>query len=227
MSKHRYDLVSMNDRHRLLLNGRDFLTLIRRKSFVSLIYYFFRQSWPTSQEAKVFELMLKIAIDHGPETPSAVATIAAARSGGSLSESAAAGISALTEVHGGAIEPCMELLYRRAPAKSLASKLFRQHQKVPGAGHRVYKITDPRAQLLLSAMKKSVAARKYGRRLEEIIAVYCNLAGKPVFPINIDGAMAVVLCSLKFTPSAGRAVFIAARTNGLLGHALAASAALN
>ena len=55
--------------------------------------------------------------------------------------------------------------------------------------------------------------------LERAIAERASLLiGKPL-PINIDGVMASVLCSMQFPAQLGNAFFYVARLGGLLAHA--------
>ncbi len=52
------------------------------------------------------------------------------------------------------------------------------------------------------------------RTLEAVLA---RTTGKPL-PINVDGAIAAVLCDLGFPPELGNAFFIIARVPGLVAH---------
>ncbi|MEA3420672.1 MAG: citrate/2-methylcitrate synthase, partial [Acidobacteriota bacterium] len=59
-----------------------------------------------------------------------------------------------------------------------------------------------------------------GRHIRIALAVErCleSLLGKPL-PINVDGAIAAVLCDLEFPPEIGNAFFMIARIAGLVAH---------
>src|SRR3990167_1635471 len=113
-------------------------------SFSELIFELLSGKRPTPSEKKIFELVLNLSIDHGPDTPSAVATIEAAKVGQSISEAVSSGIEQINDSHGGAIEPAMALFYRvkreGLRVKDLIPKYLNQGKRVAGFGHRIYEV---------------------------------------------------------------------------------------
>jgi citrate synthase len=89
-------------------------------------------------------------------------------------------------------------------------------EKIPGFGHRIYKDQDPRAQLILSKLEEG---NEFMRVAKDMEAELEKQTGKQL-PLNIDGAIAVVLCSWGWGARLGKALFIIARTPGLCGHYL-------
>lgn len=201
----------------------DHLEESKNKSFAGLIFELLSEREPTAEEAKVFELILNLSIDHGPHTPSAVKTIESAQSGQTISESLAAGILQINDVHGGAIEPAMKYFYQiekgEHTAESLVAMLSGENKKMPGYGHRIYKDFDPRANLILEEVAAIRYSEEFSRIAYDIQNELFKQTGKNL-PINIDGAIAVVLCTFGWEPKLGKAVFLIARTPGLLGHIL-------
>ncbi|OGE25419.1 hypothetical protein A3H85_00880 [Candidatus Daviesbacteria bacterium RIFCSPLOWO2_02_FULL_40_8] len=199
----------------------DNLDLLNRASsvkFSDLIFETLSEKTPTEQESKLFELILNLSIDHGPDTPSATKVIETAKSGLTISQAVAAGITEINDTHGGAAEPLMEILYQIQSSKfkvqNLIEEYLREGKRLPGFGHRLYKDVDPRAQLILT----SIESEFKGIVLEMESELEKQKGVK--LPINIDGAIAVVLCSFGWEPRLGKAVFISSRASGLCTHYL-------
>ena len=105
----------------------DNLDLLNRASsvkFSDLIFETLSEKTPTEQESKLFELILNLSIDHGPDTPSATKVIETAKSGLTISQAVAAGITEINDTHGGAAEPLMEILYQIQSSKFKVQNLI-------------------------------------------------------------------------------------------------------
>ena len=177
---------------------------------------------PKESQLKVFETILNISIDHGPETPSALEVVKTAKEGKLITQSVAAGILQINDYHGGAIEPAMELLYRVKNEKLEVKNLVREYisldRRIPGFGHRIYKV-DPRSQLLFELAQKEKISHEYIKLAKEI-EKELSVVKKRELPVNIDGAIAAILCGFGWDSSLGKAVFVIARTPGLIGQYL-------
>src|SRR3990172_12126058 len=104
--------VHHDESGKAFFGDEDHLQISQQKSFPQLVFELLSEETPTDFEIKIFELILNLSIDHGPETPSAVEVIKAAKEGKTVSEAVAAGILQINKSHGGAMEPAMELFYR-------------------------------------------------------------------------------------------------------------------
>lgn len=187
-------------------------------SFATQIFTLLAARPPAPAEAVVFEQILNLAIDHGPETPSARATIAAAQSSEPIGAAVAAGVREINQVHGGAQELTMPLLYRMVKEKvssaTLVAEYVREKKRLPGFGHRLYKEVDPRAELILKNLETHNLGGEYITAARELARELAQQTGKTL-PLNIDGAIAVALCTFDWPAQLGQAVFIIARTPGL------------
>lgn len=205
----------------------DHLQIAQTRSFSSLIFELLSEKVPTEQELKVFELILNLSIDHGPDTPSAVRTIEEAKEGETISESVAEGIEAINDTHGGAQEQLMKLLYsiknQELSIKGLVEQKLENKERIAGFGHRIYKDIDPRAQLILKTLTDNGFSDEFIKIAKDLEKELETQKGNKL-PLNIDGAIAVVLCTLGWDSKLGKAVFIIARTPGLCGQYLNASA---
>lgn len=198
------------------------LEIAPKRSFSSMIFELLAGYSPNKNDEELFDLILNLSIDHGAETPSAIETIKTAKDGKTISESVAAGMLQINNTHGGAIEPAMELFYKidleKLDIKKLVEESLAKGEKLPGFGHRIYKV-DPRAQLILTACHKLDIGEYFIEMAQDISETLTKLKGKPL-SVNIDGAIAVALCGLGWESGLGKAVFIIARTPGLCGQFL-------
>jgi citrate synthase len=154
-------------------------------------------------------------------SPSTDAVRFVASSGVPLQTAVAAGVSAIGDVHGGAIEPCAKLLREAVTQGLSAAEIFaqlkREGQRLPGFGHPVHQ-QDPRTTVLLALadeMSLSGAHTKLARGLEQASQEWI---GKRL-PLNVDGAIAALMCDLGIDPEVGKAFFIIGRTPGFVAHA--------
>ncbi|HEY4510516.1 MAG TPA: citrate/2-methylcitrate synthase [Candidatus Paceibacterota bacterium] len=208
--------------NKAFFGDKDHLELSKKASFSTLIFELLSGKSPKEDELKVFELVLNLSIDHGAETPSARAVIEAANKGASISEAVASGIKAIDDIHGGAGEGAMEVFYKikeeDLDPKEVVTSYLETERKVPGYGHRIYKV-DPRAELILETASEAGIGADYIKVAKSIEGELKSRTGK-ILPVNIDGAMAVIFCAFNWEPRLAKAVFIIARTPGLCGQFL-------
>ncbi len=215
--------IKHDENGKALFGESDHLEVSQNRSFAFLIFELLSEKVPTRQEEKVFELILNLSIDHGPDTPSAEATISAAKTGKDISESVAEGILQINDAHGGAIEPAMRMFSnlksQMSKIKNLVDDYLKNGKRMPGFGHRIYKNKDPRAQLILEKLDEADMGEEFIKIAEDLGKELETQKGQKL-PLNIDGAIAVALCSFGWDPKLGKAVFIIARTPGLCGQYL-------
>jgi len=199
------------------------LEIAAERSFSDMIFELLSGKAPDIHQGRVFETILNLSIDHGEDTPSAVEVIKAAKEGKTISEAVASGILQINDTHGGAIEPAMEMFYRiknqELGIKDFVKGQVEQGNRLPGFGHRIYTV-DPRTQLIFKLAKEKSIPPEFIDLANDIAKELKEAKGKDL-PVNIDGAIAAILCSFGWDSKLGKAVFIAARTPGLLGQYLA------
>ncbi|MET9273124.1 citryl-CoA lyase [Kribbella sp. NPDC003557] len=201
--------------------------LIGAVGFPQMIWLMVRGELPSAGEARLLEQTLVAAVDHGPQAPSIAAARMAASCGLALNNAIATGVNLLGDVHGGAGQQCLEVLYdlRAAvdagtdpaiAAQDLVASYKERKAYVPGFGHRFHP-KDPRRDPLVSAARQAVADGTItGRHLE--IALALESALSPV-PMNVDGATATIYAELGFPAELARGLFVLSRSVGLLAHA--------
>jgi citrate synthase len=89
-------------------------------------------------------------------------------------------------------------------------------KRASGFGHRIH-TQDPRTEKLFSLAEELGLAGKFVRIARAAEKLLAELIGKRL-PINVDGAIAALLCELDIPPDIGNAFFIIARVPGLVAH---------
>ncbi len=194
-------------------------------TFAEAIYLAFKGELPSKEIGQLINAMLVSSIDHGVTPPSVLTTRTIASTGAPLNSAIAGGILAISRWHGGAIEMCMlhllatkeimdeENLKAEVAAKKIVTVYREQKKKLSGFGHRVHS-NDPRAAKLFSLAKKAGLAGTYLTIAKAIGDAIEMVLGRKL-PLNVDGAIAAVLCELDFPPEIANAFFIMARVPGL------------
>ncbi|MFB6722857.1 citryl-CoA lyase [Kribbella sp. NPDC056345] len=198
--------------------------LIGAVTFPQMIWLMVRGDLPSPAQARLLELTLVAAVDHGPQAPSIAAARMAASCGLPLNNAIATGVNLLGDVHGGAGQQCLELLYDLAAseqdpdsaARDLVASYKSRKAYLPGFGHRFHP-RDPRRDPLITATEQAVAEGTIsGKHLQIALALETALA--PI-PMNVDAATATIYAELGFDPPLARGLFILSRSVGLLAHA--------
>jgi citrate synthase len=210
------------------LRGYRIDQLMGRVPFSHVVFLALTGGLPTEAEGRVMDAILVSGVDHGATPPSALAARTVASTGAPLTTAMAAGVMAINRYHGGAIEDCMRVLLEavhdsrdsgqgtRAVARQVVSEHRSGKKRIPGYGHRVHK-DDPRTRRLFAIAEEEGIAGEYvemGRAIRDAIE---DLLGRDL-PINVDGAMAAVLCEMGFDPAIGNGLFAIARAVGLTAH---------
>ena len=96
--------------------------------------------------------------------------------------------------------------------------MFRNTNKkrLAGFGHRLH-TADPRAKKLFDLAKQLGLAGTYVLLAQTFESELASVFGKPL-PLNVDGAIAALLCELDFDPVLANGFFMIARLPGMLAH---------
>lgn len=209
--------------------------LMGRVPFAHVVYLVLKGELPTESQGRVMDAMLVSTVDHGATPPSVLAARTVASGGAPLTAGIAAGIMTVNRYHGGAIEGCMKVLKEAVArkrektsssvepgqdaltaARELVTEYRAQKKRIPGYGHRIHK-NDPRTQKLFAICEEEGVAGEYVEMGGAIREAMKEILGKDL-PMNVDGAIAAVLCELDFPPEMGNGLFAIARTVGLTAH---------
>lgn len=214
--------------NRIQVRGYPVDRMMGNISFSQAIYLILTGKLPSQEVGKLIDAILVSSIDHGVTPPSTQAALTAASTGAPLNTALSAGILSINVYHGGAIQGCMEFLqlvelqlefhnFKVDAAVNDVVQGYREKRKrVPGFGHRLH-TSDPRSKALFELADSLELSNRYvsiARATETYIAR--NL--KKPLPINVDGAIAALLCDLDIPKELANAFFIMARVPGLVAH---------
>ena len=191
---------------------------------------------PSREVARVLDLVLTLHADHELNASTFAARVGVA----TLTDLHAAHrrrpIATLKGPrHGGANEDVLAMLLEigeparaesyveaRLGARAGLSKHERGDPRVrmPGFGHRVYRVDDARARVL-RGMAKSMAEATGRQKLFEVAErVYDAMRARTTLPVNVDFFSAVVYDALGIPPDFCTSIFAVGRVAGWCAHAL-------
>ncbi len=190
---------------------------------------------PTAEVARVLDVILTLHADHEFNASTFAARVAVATRA-DLHAAIVAAIATLKgPSHGGANEDVLLMLHEIGdPAKAEAfvesrlgqrGALSRQQRtdpksRIPGFGHRVYRVDDARARVL-RGMAKSMAEATGRQRLFEVAErVYDSMRARTSLPVNVDFFSAVVYDALGIPADLCTSIFATGRIAGWCAHAL-------
>ena len=128
-----------------------------------------------------------------------------------------AGLATLAgPLHGGASQQAYELLVvaERDGAARALNDVLREHGRLPGFGHSVYKSGDPRFDALLALAEPLLSEERRGL-VREVVAL---AAAHDVPLANCDLALAALSWGTGMPPDTGRTIFAVARVAGWAAH---------
>jgi citrate synthase len=207
---------------RVEVRGRDLAgDLMGRLTFTEFFHLVLTGDEPTDDQRFFLDLLLVSIAEHGMMPTNVAARMTLAADPDSLQGAVAAGILGAGPVVLGTAEECARLLSEaeanRRSAEEIAEEFRQAGKRVPGFGHPVHKLVDPRAERILElAHEREVGGTHVGfaRSLRDEVT---DARGYPL-PMNVSLPIAAVMLDLGFPVSAVKAVPILARTAGLLAH---------
>jgi len=202
--------------------------LIGKVPFSHVVYLLLKGVLPSPAQGTMIDAILTACIDHGVTPPSAIAARTVASGGVPLPTAVAAGVLAIGDAHGGAIEQGARFLQEgvkrmkeeQRSKKDMASLLVRESrekkQRLLGFGHRVH-TADPRTKRLFSIAEELDIAGDHCA-LSKAIEGELERTMEKKLPINVDGAIAAISSDMGFDWRLGKAFFILGRVAGLSAH---------
>ncbi len=199
------------------IHGHPLEQLIQERTFSETIYFLLKGEFPSDAHKKMLDSLLVAAIDHGPGTASGQVSRIVASAKNSLHVSVAAGMLAMGERHGSAIEGAAEFfsLHKdHTDISALAQELKEKKVRVPGFGHP-FLTEDHRSATLFDLAKDLEIFGEHAAFAANFHTALNEVSSKPL-PLNIDGAMAAILLDMGFAPALMKGFFMIARTPGLV-----------
>jgi citrate synthase len=190
---------------------------------------------PSPEVARVLDVILTLHADHEFNASTFAARVAVA----TLADLHSAVVAAIATLkgprHGGANEDVLEMLREigdpdraeayvaaRLGARSAMSRTERAdpRARVPGFGHRVYRVDDARARVLRGMARTMAEATGRTQLFEVAEGVYAAMRARTSLPVNVDFFSAVVYDALGIEPDFCTSIFAVGRVAGWCAHAL-------
>jgi citrate synthase len=230
--------LGTSSRDRITLLGEDLAAdLMGKVGFGELALWLVTQQRPSPPQVRVFEAVLVALADHG-FTPTAIAArLTYASAPESLQGALAAGLLGggsrflgVTEDTGRFLAAALTAGAPGAGGPPLANgdgfdalalaalrRAREAGQLIPGLGHPVHKVTDPRTPVLFRIAQEEGTFGPHLRLFEAIGRVHPQVLGRTL-PLNGAGTCGAALADLGLPVELLRGFALLARTAGLLGH---------
>ncbi len=214
--------------NKLSIRGYALDGLIGKVSYAQMVYLLLKGEMPSEKVGQMIEAILVSSVDHGTSPPSVLSARTVASTGASLNASVAAGILSISKFHGGAIEDCMLILKSAMDihkakgispvnaTKEIIQKFKAENKRLSGFGHRLH-TNDPRTLKLFTLADKLGISGDYCNLTTTFVIQLKETIGKDL-PLNVDGAIAALLCEMDFDPILANGFFMIARMPGLIAH---------
>ncbi len=212
------NITNVNNGHEII-RGKKLSDLIQKNTFTESIFLIWRGRLPNANETKMLDAILTAGIDHGTGTASAMTSRIVVSAQNSMHVALSAGILAMGERHGGAIEKAAKFFVENINNKNLKQTVRDLKDKkirLAGFGHAVL-TEDERSTVLFSLAKELGFFQEACQVAVNVLEELNNISSKKL-PLNIDGAMGAILADMGFAPEMMKGVFITARVPGLVAH---------
>jgi citrate synthase len=184
---------------------------------------------PTAAAVRVMDVALVLHAEHGSNASTFVARATASTLTDVYSAIVAAIGSLKGPLHGGANTAVMGMLEEVGSVEAvegyIAAKLKEPKARIPGFGHRVYRVLDPRAAILEGVSEKLAEESgdakwfEMSQEMERVMDREMEARGKQVKP-NVDFFSASVYRMLGFPGEMYTPIFAVARVPGWTAHLL-------
>jgi citrate synthase len=211
----------------ITVRGRDLATeLMGKVSFTELTFFLTANRMPSAGETRLFDAALVALADHGL-TPSVLAArLTWTGATESLQGAVAAGLLGAGNVFLGVVEDTARFLAAiladaDADAAGAAGRAVEAEiaagRRIPGLGHPVHKVEDPRTPRLYAIAEEAEIPTPHLSMLRSVAEAHAAATGKRL-PINGAGVAGAAFADLGFAPEIVRGFALLARTAGLVGH---------
>ncbi|HUK50099.1 MAG TPA: citryl-CoA lyase [Terriglobales bacterium] len=221
--------ISRVEPNKIIVRGYNLMDLVGRYNYADLTYLLWRGELPPANHSRMMDALLTVCIEHSLNAPSVDATRFVASSGVPLQAAVSAGVSAIGDWHGGAIEEAAKL-FQEGTAFAIQNKLsmddaanrllqerVARHEKVPGYGHPTH-TQDPRTKKLLEIAEQNDLCGNHVALAQALEGLTEKFFRRHLI-LNVDGSIAALISEMGFDWRIGKGFFIVSRTPGLVAHA--------
>jgi citrate synthase len=212
-----------------LLGGHEPLAPRRDLGHAANFLYMLSGDPPDPERTRGLETYLNTVIDHGLNASTFTARIITS-TGSDLVSAVVGALGALKgPLHGGAPGPALEMVFEIGEASRAEGVLRRKieaGEKLMGFGHRVYRVRDPRADVLAKAAERmftragDMSLYMLARSVEaEALRLLEEYKPGRRLQTNVEFYTALLLHGLGLDPELFTPTFAMSRVSGWIGHA--------
>ena len=223
--------IGTSDADHITVCGRDVAEeLMGRVTFTELAFLLVQGRLPEPGQTRLLDAVLVSLADHGLTPTVLAARLTWTGAPESLQGAVAAGLLGSGTVFLGVVEDTARFLAAvlqglpdtepdtlRAAAADVVRVRVEARERVPGLGHPVHKVTDPRTPRLYELADETGTTGPHLALLEHVAQAHRERTGRAL-PVNGAGVAGAALADLGFPPSIIRGFALVARTAGLVGH---------
>lgn len=208
--------VGTSDADSITVMGRNVADeLMGSVTLTQLTFLLVQKRMPSDGETRMLDAVLVSLADHGLTPIALSARLTYTGAPESLQGAIAAGLLGGGSVFLGVVEDTARFLegLLASPPDDLRAALAEHKERVPGLGHPIHKVEDPRTPRLYAVAEESGTLGPHLRLLREVAEAH----GKGL-PINGAGVAGAALADMGFRSELLRGFALLARVAGLLGH---------
>jgi citrate synthase len=202
--------------------------LMGKVTFTELAFLLVQGRMPAPGETVLLDAVLVSLADHGLTPTVLAARLTHTGAPESLQGAVAAGLLGAGSVFLGVVEDAAVFLAAivaqandeaglRPAADAAVTARLAAGRRVPGLGHPIHKVEDPRTPRMYAIAAEADALGPHLRALEFVAESAAGRAGRRL-PINGAGAAGAALADLGFAPGIVRGFALLARTAGVVAH---------
>lgn len=205
----------------ITIRGRNLADeLMGHVSFTELAYLLVSGQQPTDGQARMLDAVLVSLADHGLTPTVLAARLTYTGAPEALQGAVASGLLGAGSVFLGVVEDTavfLEDIADTAAADAAVRARLAAGKRVPGLGHPVHKLEDPRTPRLYAIAEQTGQLGRNLQALRWVAAAHAEQTGRTL-PINGAGVAGAALADLGFTPAIVRGFALIARTAGVVAH---------
>jgi citrate synthase len=211
--------IGTSDAESITLMGRDLATeLMGNVTLSELTFLMVQGRMPSPEETRLFDAVLVSLADHGLTPTVLAARLTYTGAPESIQGAVAAGLLGAGSVFLGVVEDTARFLDEiDDDVEAAVTAALAAGQRIPGLGHPVHKVQDPRTPRIYAIAEETGLVGSYLGRLRKVADVHRKQTGREL-PINGAGVAGAALADLGFPIPLLRGFALLARTAGLLGH---------
>jgi citrate synthase len=213
----------------VIIRGYPLQSIMGKMSFPAVVALLIRGRLPSPAEARMMDVILCSILDYSLQKAGTIAARCVASANPQMLPGLAAGVLAAGDY---AVSPENTGRFITEGFKSWQSSgesldgfakrfvddLRKQKKRIPGFGHPVFRVMDPRAKILKDCAVDLKLWGPYGDWYEAVHGAFKAAVNKPDLVINDVGMLACILAEMGYSPQEMAGLAILSTFPGLIAH---------